>query len=504
MAKKRKQEANPTADRSELRRLLEAAKADHYDDGPRLALADWLEEHGGEVDRARAEIIRLQLDTASGGPDWALSVERLRQKFVREWVATHFDFFRRKLPGCERGLLVAEAAVRAWLSGEVDNAWAWVESARIQAIDARDVAPLLASARMAMVSRLDFAGLGMGVVSVRAAAGAPRGGPLRSLRLMTYAHNLPDLAGHLRPGLDELDLTLEGPGPRDWARLFASPGVEGLRRLHLGISHLSDDDAALLAESPGLRGLRTLSLDRPALTAAGLAILAGLPLTRLAINEVPLGALASLNGSACGESLTELHVLNSQKGPWPAGLMLPRLRRLTISEGGLSIGAANLPAGLDELDVSRNPFGPEGTAALADGPGPRALRLGGCSIGDAGLARLASWPGLARVRVLDLTENGLTDASLRALAASPHAVALEALFLAGNGKITAAGVEAFLRSGLGGRLRWLGLAFVRATSVADAAPQGLRELRLGGYNVAALGNRGLARLRSAMPDCAIG
>src|SRR5262245_39832565 len=108
MAKKRKQEADPTADRSELRRLLEAAKADHYDDGPRLALADWLEEHGGEADRARAEVIRLQLDTDGGGPDWSLSVERLREKYVREWVGAGWERFSRKWPGCARGLLVAE------------------------------------------------------------------------------------------------------------------------------------------------------------------------------------------------------------------------------------------------------------------------------------------------------------------------------------------------------------------------------------------------------------
>ena len=68
MARKRKLEASPSADRGELRRLLEAAKADYHDDGPRLGLADWLEEHGGEDDRARAEVIRLQLDTANGGP----------------------------------------------------------------------------------------------------------------------------------------------------------------------------------------------------------------------------------------------------------------------------------------------------------------------------------------------------------------------------------------------------------------------------------------------------
>src|SRR5262249_52778498 len=83
-ARKRKLEPAPGADRRDRHRLLDAAKADHWDDGPRLALADWLEEHGGEAERARAEVIRLQLDTAGGGPDWSASVRRLREKWVGE------------------------------------------------------------------------------------------------------------------------------------------------------------------------------------------------------------------------------------------------------------------------------------------------------------------------------------------------------------------------------------------------------------------------------------
>ena len=40
--------------------LLKAIIDDPHDDLPRLAYADWLEEHGGEVERARAEFIRVQ------------------------------------------------------------------------------------------------------------------------------------------------------------------------------------------------------------------------------------------------------------------------------------------------------------------------------------------------------------------------------------------------------------------------------------------------------------
>ncbi len=44
--------------------LFQALLANPNDDGPRLAYADWLEEHGGPEDRARAEFIRLQVQLA--------------------------------------------------------------------------------------------------------------------------------------------------------------------------------------------------------------------------------------------------------------------------------------------------------------------------------------------------------------------------------------------------------------------------------------------------------
>src|SRR5438552_1097952 len=47
--------------RPELLALLQAAKDEPGDDAPRLVLADWLEEHGDEADRARAAFIRLQI-----------------------------------------------------------------------------------------------------------------------------------------------------------------------------------------------------------------------------------------------------------------------------------------------------------------------------------------------------------------------------------------------------------------------------------------------------------
>src|SRR3954469_2476241 len=44
------------------RALFHAVLDDPEDDLPRLAYADWLDEHGGETDHARAEFIRLQIE----------------------------------------------------------------------------------------------------------------------------------------------------------------------------------------------------------------------------------------------------------------------------------------------------------------------------------------------------------------------------------------------------------------------------------------------------------
>jgi uncharacterized protein (TIGR02996 family) len=52
--------------RAQLMKLPDAIRADILsrpdDDVPRLAYADWLDEHGGPAERDRAEFIRVQID----------------------------------------------------------------------------------------------------------------------------------------------------------------------------------------------------------------------------------------------------------------------------------------------------------------------------------------------------------------------------------------------------------------------------------------------------------
>ncbi len=509
MAKKRKLEASPAADRSELLRLLEAAKADHHDDGPRLALADWLEENGGESDRARAEVIRLQLDTDAGGSDWTLRVEELSRKWMPEWLGPHRDFFRPRLPTFERGLMAASTGAAAWpTEGPSDEAWAWVEEAMPGAMKGRLLPALLASSRMATVPRFWLGRWALPTASeLTAAFSQMPGGPVRALRVTSRSGAEESAARHLKPGLEELELISSG-GEGEWPGLFLHDGVEGLRSLTVSAAGLGPAEADALSR---LHDLRRFAAGGDLLES--LSAPARLPLRRLALGGGLFGldALADLENGPCRDTLEELHLGQLQgAGGFPVGLALPRLRRLTLLQCALdSTGAANLAplmARLDELNLSGSPAG-EGCGAAClfstDAPGPRVLRVASCGLGDEGLTRLAAWPGLARVRVLEVGRNQITGAGLRALAGSAHTSSLEALSLEGSARLEDADCAALVRSPLAGRLTWLSLsgAEVGASTVKTFLAVGarsLRELRT------TLGTGAISRLRAAMPGCAIG
>ena len=53
------------AARPELLSLIRHAKDDLDDATRRLVLADWLEEHGDDADRARGEFLRLHVEAES-------------------------------------------------------------------------------------------------------------------------------------------------------------------------------------------------------------------------------------------------------------------------------------------------------------------------------------------------------------------------------------------------------------------------------------------------------
>jgi uncharacterized protein (TIGR02996 family) len=69
---------------TDLDGLLAAALAQPTDPTPRLVLADWLDEHGDEADRARAELLRLQVRRERAEADQRDDLDKQARKVLRE------------------------------------------------------------------------------------------------------------------------------------------------------------------------------------------------------------------------------------------------------------------------------------------------------------------------------------------------------------------------------------------------------------------------------------
>jgi len=135
-----------------------------------------------------------------------------------------------------------------------------------------------------------------------------------------------------------------------------------------------------------------------------------------------------------------------------------------------ALGAAPVLARLDEIDFTGN------------------------KLGDKGLVELCKSPHLGSLRALVLNSCGITDVGLKALAATPL-LALERLELSDN-KLTAAGVEALVRSSLAATLRHLdiGANDVGAKGAQAIADAKLPKLEVLNASACELGDAGLAKL----------
>src|SRR5262245_45881025 len=74
--------------------------ADPEDDAPRLVYADWLEEHGGPADAARARFIRSQCRRARLDPDSPEANRLFAQE--QQLLGQHAGAWRRGLPAFTR------------------------------------------------------------------------------------------------------------------------------------------------------------------------------------------------------------------------------------------------------------------------------------------------------------------------------------------------------------------------------------------------------------------
>jgi uncharacterized protein (TIGR02996 family) len=93
------------------RALMAAIVANPDEDTPRLALADWLQEHGDTHDQARAEFIRLQcglpVQGTKGKSKRSLEsrANAIEKAHIKHWLGPLAEF--EKYPSFERGLLAA-------------------------------------------------------------------------------------------------------------------------------------------------------------------------------------------------------------------------------------------------------------------------------------------------------------------------------------------------------------------------------------------------------------
>jgi uncharacterized protein (TIGR02996 family) len=472
--------------------LLAAVRESPEDDLPRLAFADWCDEHGLQP---RAEFIRAQIDADRlDEPDpHRLALEDRADELLAEhrdeWLGSaaaqvsrlHFrrGFVESAAVECGRFLDCAEEVFRSWPLRRLRLQGADGDYAENEELIAALRSPWLARAESLAVF-CDASSLSRDAVAALA--------------------ECPHLAD-----LRELDLNAHNPGPGigpEGVRLLAnSPHLRGLTALRLRWQKIGDGGAAALAASPLLPRLRLLDLGAiqeigdagliALLSSAGAASLKWLDVEHTSPGPEALAILAAWGERARPSGLRVGSLGRDPSGrpagaPWVAGLedlsvrdlLPPRIDPDRLLCLGCPVGALfdRLEEGgcfdaLRSLDVSHSEIVPaEVEQILAGDALPRLAEVNFffSRVGDRGLEAMARSPGLSRLRRLNLRFNDLTDDGVKALAASPYAGGLRSLYLSG-GDLGAAGVRCLIRSPHLGRLRELELCGVGATDASVKA-----------------------------------
>jgi uncharacterized protein (TIGR02996 family) len=306
------------------RALMAAIIANPDEDTPRLALADWLDEHGDVHDRARAEFIRAQIRAAQlpAGPERKklnTRASKLARQHQNAWLApleaadawaprqdTDFtrgllkylfldtsDFLLKArqaaLPdalaatGLEELCFFSATKRIADLAGS--PALRWV--ARVQYPGADDAA-LGAFARapnMAHLSGLELEGVRFtdaglrafadttGTANLRAVIITPRGGLSEPKTRFSAAGVLALFNSRRLPRLDRLDLAVSTGARFDTQAFFADAGLKKLRELSFQVPV----PAAQVVSCPHLVNLRVLHLEDTTVTPADVDALLASP-----------------------------------------------------------------------------------------------------------------------------------------------------------------------------------------------------------------------------------
>jgi uncharacterized protein (TIGR02996 family) len=237
----------------ERRALMAAIIANPDEDTPRLAFADWLQEHGDKHDRARAEFIRLQIEAfpLPKGDESRAKLEKqaaaLAKKYAKHWLGPIAGLLNetRFQPELifDRGLLISVFLTPG--------------------------AFLKPATQQALVEWLPLVGVKVLMLS----------GKSKKIGLVAESPVL-----GLVPALMWFDTQMDDAGLKEFAK---SPHTSRLTTLNLEKMLATDTGLKALAKSPGFAGLRKLRILQPVrggekITAKGIrALIASDTLPRL-------------------------------------------------------------------------------------------------------------------------------------------------------------------------------------------------------------------------------
>src|SRR5262249_41292320 len=149
--------------------LLDAVKDQPDEDGPRLFLADWLEQRGhSEADRCRGAFIRLQTQSARlsahdpARQQLEVRATALKHEHLSAWSGD-WQTLVTNWPGqdglwFERGLLRPNLTGVSWLRGVPPDhpAWTWVDGLKLLGLSPQEVSSLASSHVLGKLNHLDL------------------------------------------------------------------------------------------------------------------------------------------------------------------------------------------------------------------------------------------------------------------------------------------------------------------------------------------------------------
>ena len=235
------------------------------------------------------------------------------------------------------------------------------------------------------------------------------------------------LAGGIaRAALNDLGIAHNQLGPEGLRAILGSPGASTLIRLDVTSNELGDDGLIALAHAHTITALRYLAVSGNSARIIGSAALLSSPVLAN-LRGLNYGGMYAFPGQAIAAYLARSSFRTT-------------IEALHLGEFNLDgetaqvlFGADGFPA-LQVLDLATNALGPEGAAVLAHCslPALEQLNLHFNHLEDAGVRALLNGLPRQRLRVLILSDNGLTDDALQVVAAADSLSGLEVLDLSRN------------------------------------------------------------------------